>query len=238
MSGRCDQGEGGGRGRALRSRAQLLAEGGVGWAAIGLRGGCWWVGGWRALSAPGLQCLPAHGCPAWPLCLPPHAAELGRQMARMHLATPQHDHVGQFGFVCDNVSAGCSSPCVAAGSLRVLQQTAGWGPCLLPFPAPVRSHLVAIVQQSPPPAIPLRADHRRHTGECSGGGWRCCPAMGLRRSRRQQRGLGRGALQASRLTSPAPSHRRSNPTPGRTTGWTFFGSSACGTSSSWRQTAG
>lgn len=31
-------------------------------------------------------------------------AELGRQLARMHLAEPQHDHAGQFGFVCDNVS--------------------------------------------------------------------------------------------------------------------------------------
>lgn len=37
-------------------------------------------------------------------------AELGRQMARMHLATPQHDHAGMFGFTCDNTIGGSPQP--------------------------------------------------------------------------------------------------------------------------------
>lgn len=37
-------------------------------------------------------------------------AELGRQLARMHLATPQHEHAGQFGFVCDNTIGGTPQP--------------------------------------------------------------------------------------------------------------------------------
>lgn len=31
-------------------------------------------------------------------------------MARMHLATPQHDHAAQFGFVCDNTIGGTPQP--------------------------------------------------------------------------------------------------------------------------------
>lgn len=42
--------------------------------------------------------------------LPAAAAELGRQLARMHLAEPQHEHAGQFGFVCDNTIGGTPQP--------------------------------------------------------------------------------------------------------------------------------
>lgn len=37
-------------------------------------------------------------------------AELGRQMARMHLATPQHDHAHQYGFAVENTIGGTSQP--------------------------------------------------------------------------------------------------------------------------------
>lgn len=62
-----------------------------------------------------------RGTPASPRYMPhrstaprlvpcPAAAELGRQMARMHLATPQHDHAGMFGFTCDNTIGGSPQP--------------------------------------------------------------------------------------------------------------------------------
>jgi hypothetical protein len=40
----------------------------------------------------------------------PRAAELGRQLARMHLATPQHDRAAQFGFSVDNTIGGTPQP--------------------------------------------------------------------------------------------------------------------------------
>lgn len=40
----------------------------------------------------------------------PGAAELGRQLARMHLAEPQHEHAGRFGFFCDNTIGGTPQP--------------------------------------------------------------------------------------------------------------------------------
>ncbi|KAL4458241.1 hypothetical protein ABPG75_013106 [Micractinium tetrahymenae] len=36
--------------------------------------------------------------------------ELGRQLARMHLAEPQHEHAAQFGFFCDNTIGGTPQP--------------------------------------------------------------------------------------------------------------------------------
>lgn len=38
------------------------------------------------------------------------AAKLGRQVAHMHLAAPQHDHGAQFGFECDNTIGGTPQP--------------------------------------------------------------------------------------------------------------------------------
>ena len=51
-------------------------------------------------------------------------AELGRQVARMHLAPPQHDHAAQFGFACDNTIGGTPVGC-GAGAPWALLRPAG-----------------------------------------------------------------------------------------------------------------